>query len=75
MHHLKTGHAFMCAPHMPGVDYHHVYLRTPRPPLESGWCDMFDLPADSPVKLVILIALSASRDFIPFIAAGIAILT
>lgn len=68
--HLKSGHAFMCAPNMPGVEYHHVYLRTARPPPASGWCEMFDLPADKPVKLVILIALSASRDFIPFIAAG-----
>ena len=70
MLHLKSGHAFMCAPYMPGVEYHHVYLRTPRPPPASDWCEMFDLPASTPVKLVILIALSASRDFIPFIAAG-----
>lgn len=70
MLHLKSGHAFMCAPYMPGVEYHHVYLRTPRPPPASSWCEMFDLPASTPVKLVILIALSASRDFIPFIAAG-----
>lgn len=70
IHHFKTGHAFLCAPHMPGVHYHHVYLRTPRPPPASDWCDMFDLPADTPVKLVVLIALSASRDFIPFIASG-----
>lgn len=70
MLHLKAGHAFMCAPYMPGVKYHHVYLRTPKPPSASNWCAMFDLPADTPVKLVILIALSASRDFIPFIAAG-----
>ena len=68
--HLKSGHAFMCAPRMPGVEYHHVYLRTPRPPPSSNWSQMFDIPANSPVKLVILIALSASRDFIPFIAAG-----
>lgn len=70
IHHIKTGHAFICAPHMPGVCYHHVYLRTPRPPPASDWCDMFDLPAHTPVKLVVLIALSASRDFIPFLASG-----
>ena len=68
--HLKSGHAFLCAPYMPGVEYHHVYIRTPRPPASSSWSEMFDVSATTPVKLVILIALSASRDFIPFIAAG-----
>ena len=72
IHHLKAGHAFLCAPSMPGVKYHHVYLRTPRPPPGGDWPDMFELAADSPVKLVIMIALSASRDFIPFLAAGTA---
>lgn len=74
MYYFKIGYVFMCVFYMLGVDYYYVYFCILRFFLESCWCDMFDLFVDVLVKLVILIVLLVSRDFIFFIVVGIVIL-
>lgn len=70
LEHCQTGHAFVCLPHMSGVTFHQVFLSKCRPSSSIPWPEMFDLPQQTPVKLVILFALSASRNFLPNLAAG-----
>lgn len=68
--HKRQGNGLIILPELDGVHYHNVYLRQPKPARGQSWAEYFGLDASTPVKLVIVTALSHSRDFIPHIAAG-----
>jgi len=68
--HKRQGHGMLLLPRVEGVDYHHVYIRQSKPSRGQTWADFFDLDQSTPVKLVLIMTLTHSRDFIPHIAAG-----
>ena len=71
--HKRQGNGLIILPEVEGVDYHQAYLRQAKPGRGQSWVEYFGLDASIPVKLVILTALSHSRDFIPHIAAGMSL--
>jgi hypothetical protein len=68
--HKRQGNGLIVLPRVEGVDFHHVYLRQPKPSRGQSWAELFGLESSTPVKLVILTALSHSRDYLPHLAAG-----
>ena len=70
LNHREAGHAFACIPRMAGVSFHAASVLTARPPASASWPELFGVAPHTPVRLVILFALSVSRDFFPSLAAG-----
>lgn len=68
--HKRQGHGILFLPRVEGVDYHHVYVRQSKPSRGQTWAELFELDESTPVKLVLIMTLSHSRDYIPHIAAG-----
>jgi len=68
--HKRHGHGMVVLPRVEGVGYHHVYIRQSKPSRGQTWPELFELDASTPVKLVIIITLAHSREYMPHIAAG-----